>query len=192
MLVQFDGIAPRVVHEGLLATGTAGRRVAHREPLGSERAHDVAQVVVEQGEVLAHVVRGRQLNEVDLLAAGVEPGAGDAEVGPVVALGQAQDLGVEGEGRRHVGDVEGDVVDPAGRGRHGNDPTTWRTMAATEGAASALTWVISVEVPAAALVTTASPKTAAPACRAAMVSMAMDMPTTSATIWRSMGTYDFV
>ena len=51
----------------------------------------------------------------DLLLAGIEPRSGDAEVGAIVALGQPQDIGVEGEGRRYVGDVEGDVVDAARR-----------------------------------------------------------------------------
>src|SRR5208283_806824 len=92
---------------------------------------------------------------------------------------------------RDVGDVDRDVVEARRCHRigHGSEPTTWRTMPATAAAAAAPTPVMApmapvagvpAAMPAAGLVTRARPRTSAPAWRAAIVSSAMDMPTTSA------------
>ena len=53
------------------------------------------EVVDQQGEVLAVVVGHGRLDEVDLLAADVEPRAAEAEVGPVGALHGAEHVDVE-------------------------------------------------------------------------------------------------
>ena len=99
----------------------------------------------------------------DLLASGVEPGPGNSEFGTVVSKGEAHHLGVKGDGGWDVVDVEGDVVDALRGVRHGSDPTTWRTIEATVGAALAATSTRSSEGPAEGLVTTPSPRTHAPA-----------------------------
>ena len=59
----------------------ADRRISQLHPLGPQCSHDGVEVVVEQCEVLPHFGRHGELNEVHLLAPGIEPGAGDAEVG---------------------------------------------------------------------------------------------------------------
>src|SRR5580692_3168432 len=120
----------------------------------------------------------------------VEPGTGEPEVRPRVVLHEPDRLGVERDGPRYVGDVDGDVVDADGLHlvAHESEPTTCRTIAATAGAAAAPTAAIAARslnggsAPAAGLVTSARPRTSTPPARAAIVSSATDMPTTSAPI----------
>ena len=88
---------------------------------------DRIEIVVDQGEVLAHVGWCRQLDEVHLLPVDrVEPGAGESEVRSGEVLGEAERLGVERDGARHVGDVQGHVVHSRRRHgvAHGSEPTT--------------------------------------------------------------------
>jgi hypothetical protein len=98
--VQLHAVAPRVAHERLVAVGAADDRIGTSSPWARSVSHHGVEVVVEQGEVLAHFGWRGELNEVDLLAPGIEPGAGEAEVGPGEVLGQPEDLGVEGRSPR--------------------------------------------------------------------------------------------
>ena len=54
---------------------------------------------------------GRRLEQVDLAGPEVDPGPGEAEVGPVDAHGASEDLRVERHRRVDVGHIDGDVVD---------------------------------------------------------------------------------
>ena len=76
-----------------------------------------SEIADPHGEVLAEVAGHRRLDQMDLLAAHVDPGAGDAQVGSIVTKPAPQHLGVEGDALVDVGHVEGDMVD--GQRLHG-------------------------------------------------------------------------
>ncbi len=60
--------------------------------------------------MLAVVLGRRRADEVDLLTAGIQPGPGKVEVGPIVAGDQTQLTRVKGQGGLDVVDVERNVV----------------------------------------------------------------------------------
>ena len=136
LLVELDRVARRVGHEGLAARPHRSR-FADDDPLCPQLGHGRVEVRHGEREVLPEWRRGFRLDQVDLAGAEVDPGAAEAEVGPVVAQGPAQHLGVEGHRLRHVGDVDGHVVDgerlhdpslpradgPRHDGAPGHDPT---------------------------------------------------------------------
>ena len=80
MLVQSMAL-PGVVDERLMAVGPARLGVGHLEPLGPQLIDHQVQIFEEEREMLPHVGWHRQLDEMDLLTAGIEPGPGEAEVG---------------------------------------------------------------------------------------------------------------
>ena len=89
-------------------TGTGSLTVTSRcAQLGDGRV----EVGHPEGEVLATVLGRRRLDQVELLAPGIEPRAGEPEVGPVVALDEPQHVDVEVTGGGGVGHVDGHVVD---------------------------------------------------------------------------------
>ena len=69
------------------------------------------EVVDQQREVLPERGRGPALDQVELLATGVEPRTSEPERGPVGAWLQAQHLRVEVQRLVDVGDVDRHVVD---------------------------------------------------------------------------------
>ena len=85
-----------------------GSAIVHS--LGPELGHHGVEVGDPDGEVLAEVSRHRGLQQVDLLAAQVDPGAADPEVRPVGAQRTPEDVGVEGHRLGHVGHVDGHMV----------------------------------------------------------------------------------
>ena len=87
-LLQLDAVAGRVVQERL-APGADRGRVGDAQAAPAQFGDRAVQVGDGQGEVLAPVRRHVRLDEVYLLAARVQPGPVEAEVGPVGALGQA-------------------------------------------------------------------------------------------------------
>jgi hypothetical protein len=60
--------------------------------------------------VLALAGRDLALDQMELLVADVEPGAGEAEVRPVSAGGEAQVIDVEADGRIDIVDIDRHVV----------------------------------------------------------------------------------
>jgi hypothetical protein len=109
--VEFDPVTGRVMYERLEARARPDR-VGHLEPLASKLRDEGRKVSEGQCEVLSPVLGGRGLDEMDLLVASVQPGAPEAEVGPVGAHPQAEHLDVEGECRVDVVDVDRHVVNP--------------------------------------------------------------------------------
>ena len=84
----------------VVPTSTGSR---HLQPPCSKLGDRRAQVVEGEGEVLAHVGGHGGLNQMDLLSVpGVEPGAGEPEIGTREVLYQTHRLGVEGDAARHV------------------------------------------------------------------------------------------
>ena len=108
-LMQLDTIAGRVAQE-CLPCGPDRRRVAHVKPLCTEFGDDLVEVANLQRKVLADCRRRLGLDQVDLLASGVEPLATEPEVGTVCSAYQPKLLDVEA--RRFVGvtDVDRDVM----------------------------------------------------------------------------------
>ena len=80
-------------------------------PFAAQLVDHPVEVVHEDREVLAEVGRNASLDEVQLRRPEVDPGATDAEVGPVPADRAPEDIGVEGHALGRVGDVEGHMVD---------------------------------------------------------------------------------
>ena len=110
-LVQLDEVAGRVLQKRL-AVASHGNRIAHLHAPAPELVDGGVEVVDEQREVLAAGRGRRRVDQVDLLDAGVEPDTVDAEVRrPVPALGQPQDVDIEGDCGIDVVDVDGDMVD---------------------------------------------------------------------------------
>ena len=97
--------------------GPARNRIGDLETLRPQLRDDGIEVVVEQGEVLALALRrcGKP-EEVHLLAAGsdIEPGAREAEIGPLDVLHQTEDVGVEVDRGWNIGDIEGTWSTPSG------------------------------------------------------------------------------
>src|SRR3954468_23087604 len=118
--MQLDLVPRRIVEERLPA-GADGRGVRNAQTSLPELTHDLIEVVDQDGEVLPLPPRHLALDEVDLLPAGVEPRATELEVRPVVTGGQSEDLGIEGDGSRHVVDVDRDMMN--GDWLHGRQPT---------------------------------------------------------------------
>src|ERR1700730_2593522 len=73
----------------------------------------------------------RGLDEVHLLAAGVEPRSADPEVGAIAPLAQPEDVDVEAPRLLEVGDVDGDVMYP--ERLHGADSRPSRPVATRTG-----------------------------------------------------------
>jgi len=71
---------------------------------------DIIEILHEYGEVLAQVGRWLSFDEVELLPAGVEPGAPKPKVGPVIPSHQAEWSFVELEGMVEIVDVDGHMV----------------------------------------------------------------------------------
>ena len=98
-LVELDGVAGRVVQEGL-AVGRDGARVAHREARARSSATVASMSATSTAKCWPRSAGGAGLDEVDLLAADVEPRAAEPEVGPVGALGEAELTRRRRRGRR--------------------------------------------------------------------------------------------
>ena len=81
----------------------AGFNYGYNRTVMAERVHDLLSVI-------AHLYMRRDVKRVHLLATDVEPGAPEAEVGPVGPWRQPELLDVEGERRVDVVDVDGHVV----------------------------------------------------------------------------------
>ena len=103
-------VAGGVGQEGLAARSHRSG-VAHVDAAVAQLGHRGVEVLDLQGEVLAHPRRRGALDQVDLLATGVEPGPSEREVGPVAAGHEAEHARVEPEGRLDVVDVDGHVMD---------------------------------------------------------------------------------
>lgn len=108
--MELDQVAARIGDEGLVARSHRFG-VAHLHSPLAQLGDRGVEVGDQQGEVLAEACRRLAFDEVDLLPPGVQPGAPEPEVGPVVAGFQAEDIGVEAQSRLHVVDVDGHMVD---------------------------------------------------------------------------------
>jgi hypothetical protein len=97
-----------------LPAGSDRHGVAHLHAPGTQLHDHRVEVVDCQREMLSHVGRRLPLDEVDLLAADVEPGAAKAEIGPVGALGQPEHVHVEASRDLGIGHVDRNVVDRSG------------------------------------------------------------------------------
>src|SRR3954447_5344600 len=107
--MQLDLVPSRIVEERL-AAGADRRGVRDVQASLPELTHDLVEVVDQDGEVLPLPPRYFALDEVHLLATRVEPRATELEVGAVVTRGQAEYLGIEGDGSRHVVDIDRDMM----------------------------------------------------------------------------------
>lgn len=107
--MELDAVAGRVSDERLEARARS-YRVGHLQPLAPELGHQLRNVAERQCEVLPQVVRWLGFDEMDLLAAGVQPCPPEAEVGPVGAYLQAENVDVESERGVDVIDVDRHVV----------------------------------------------------------------------------------
>src|ERR1700722_3454355 len=110
-LLQFDPV-PRRVLEERLASAADLDRLGDRDPQAPQVSDGRVGGGPRQGEMLAHRRGHIRLDQVDLLAPGIQPGPAEAEVRPVGALGQAEHAGVKVQRRRDVTDVERDMVQP--------------------------------------------------------------------------------
>lgn len=111
--MEFHAVAGRVGDEGLTARAH-GPGIAHFNTPVTQLGHRGLEVVDLKGEVLAEIGRRLPLDQMDLLAAGVEPGAAEGKVGAVSPRLEAEDIAVEAECGLDVVDVEGDVMDSQG------------------------------------------------------------------------------
>ncbi len=107
--MELDAVAGGVGDERLEARARS-HRVGHLQPLVPELGHHGRNVAERQCEVLPQVVRWLGFDEMDLLAAGVQPGTPEAEVGPVAAYLQAEGVDVESKRRVDIIDVDRHVV----------------------------------------------------------------------------------
>jgi hypothetical protein len=107
--MELYAVAGRVGDERLKARARS-HWVGHLQPLASELGHQGRNIAERQCEVLPQVVRWLGFDEMDLLAAGVQPCAPEAEVGPVGAYLQAENVDVESERGVDVIDVDRHVV----------------------------------------------------------------------------------
>src|SRR5438445_206684 len=93
-LMQFDEVAGRVLQKCLQA-GADRRGVADLDASLAELGDGPSEVVDQESEVLAVTLGRLPGDEVNLLTAGVEPRPADAELGPIGAAAQTQDVDVE-------------------------------------------------------------------------------------------------
>jgi hypothetical protein len=107
--MELYAVAGRVGDERLKARARP-HWVGHLQPLAPELGHQGRNIAERQCEVLPQVVRWLGFDEMDLLAAGVQPCAPEAEVGPVGAYLQAENVDVESERGVDVIDVDRHVV----------------------------------------------------------------------------------
>ena len=113
--MELDEVAVGVVDEGLPGDAVDPGRPPNTQAGGVQLGDDLVEILDLEREVRA---RGRvdlfDAEQVDLPAAGSEPGARDADVGSV-ELDQSEPVHVEAQRRVDVGDVDGDVVQADGR-----------------------------------------------------------------------------
>src|SRR4051794_9457413 len=108
-LMQFDEVAGRVLEECLQA-GADRRWVADLDASLAQLADGRSEVGDQKCEVLAVTPGGLPGDGGAFLAAGVEPPPADAELRPIAAAVQPQDVDVELEGGVDVVDVDRHVV----------------------------------------------------------------------------------
>ena len=97
-----------------MSPGADRRAVAHVDLPFAQLGNGGVEIVDENREVLALVGRRVALDEMQLLTSGVEPRAGEAEVGPVLARREAEGVDVEPQRGVDVVDGEGHMVDGDG------------------------------------------------------------------------------
>lgn len=108
-LVKLDAVAGRVGKERLPA-GPDRERIRDLEAGFAELGNRGVDVVDLHGEMLTDVRRRPALDEVQLLAARIQPSAREPEVGAVVALHEPESLGIERERLVDVAHVDRHVV----------------------------------------------------------------------------------
>jgi hypothetical protein len=109
--MELDRVSSRIIQKRLSA-GVHVHRIGDVDSRGTKFGYRRLDIGHPDGEVLAEIARYRRLDQMELLTAEIDPGAGDAEVRSVVAQPSTEALCVKGDGLIGVGDIEGYVMDP--------------------------------------------------------------------------------
>jgi hypothetical protein len=107
--MQLDQVARRILEECLQACPDRGR-VADAEALVPQLVDRGGEIVDKKREVLAVTLWWLALDQVNLLATGIEPGTRETEVRSISALLEAEHRDVEIECRLDIVDIDRNVM----------------------------------------------------------------------------------